>query len=161
MAPLGSCLSNGESLVILTKIFSFPSPLWLVVLVLEGQIFHEEIDWNARNREEKCQRPNNFISKIDPDCFRFWCILRQQMVRFGMLKLLNMQIGDAYCRKEHIACVKYKSTSLVDEWFTSFVLFAEFLPTFSFDLLYCSLQTIYCASVTVCGVTYAYGVFLN
>lgn len=56
------------------------------------------------------------------------------MVYSGMLKLLNMQIGDAYCRKERIACVKYKSTSPMDEWFTSFVLLAEFLPTISFDL---------------------------
>lgn len=56
------------------------------------------------------------------------------MVYSGMLTLLNMQIGDAYCRKEHIACVKHESTSPVDEWFNSFVLFAEFLPTISFDL---------------------------
>lgn len=51
------------------------------------------------------------------------------MVYSGMLKLLNM----------HIACLKYQSTSPVDEWFNRFVLFAEFLSTISFDL-YHSLQ---------------------
>lgn len=46
------------------------------------------------------------------------------MVYSGILKLLNM----------YIACRKYKSTSSADEWFNRFVLFAEFLPTMSFDL---------------------------
>lgn len=79
------------------------------------------------NEWKKCQRANNFIGQITP------CSLGSghsktknilYLVYSGVLELLNM----------HLACMKHESISPVGEWFSRFVLFADFLPALSFDL---------------------------